>query len=85
VNDYNAGGIVRGPSGVRVTDQGVCPLDGYPIMHFKSDHDFIEGGWEHIIPAAEIRNAPAVLQRIAEAHAFEAVAAAEQITKGTDL
>lgn len=79
--DFSTGGMLNGPTGIRAFHQGICPLDGYPLVRFESDHDFIPGGWEHIIPAAEARNGMAALQRIAEAHAFEAVAAAEQITR----
>lgn len=81
---YSPGGIVGGGEPVQARSQGLCPLDGYPLVEFL-DHPLVPGGWEHIIPANEINNRAVVLGRIAEAHAFETVAAAEQTSFGDEL
>lgn len=79
---FNAGGLVPGPhDGPRVWARGVCPLDGYHLIEVEPDR-FGDGGWEHVIPAAEIPRMSEAQARIAEAHAFEASAEAEQIIRG---
>lgn len=79
VTDFNPGGIVSGPTSIRTTYQGRCPLDGYPLVRIVGDHDLIRsGGLEHVIPAAEAHRAQEVRARIAEAHITEAVPAALQ-------
>lgn len=85
MSEYNAGGIVHGLSNVGVVSRGRCPLDGYLLVEIDDmtvtvDAECvpIEGGWDHIIPLTDHE---AGRQRVAEAHGFEASAAAEQIAR----
>lgn len=72
---YNAGGMISGASGVTAVSRGRCPLDGYLLAEIDCP---VEPGWDHIIPLADFADG---LRRIAEAHGFEASAAAEQIAR----
>lgn len=71
---YNAGGFISSGT-VTAAAHGRCPLDGYPLVEIR---DVPEDGWDHVIPPGDYE--PARL-RIAEAHGFEASAAAEQIAR----
>lgn len=76
------GGLIPG-DGPTCWARGTCPLDGYQLIETEPDDTF-QGGWEHVIPAAELKTEAtqmAARRRIAEAHAPEAVAEAEQITR----
>lgn len=60
--------------------QGACPLDGYQLIE-TDPGPYGDGTWEHVIPCAEIPAMGQALARIAEAHGFEATAAAEEILR----
>jgi hypothetical protein len=85
VTAYNAGGVVRGMSSVGVVSHGRCPLDDYPLIEIDDmtvtvggELISVEGGWDHLVSLGDYE---AGQQRIAEAHGFEASAAAEQIAR----
>lgn len=60
--DFNAGGVLPGPSSLTVTSRGVCPLDGYPLVE-------LDGTQDHVIP---VRSYAAAMALIAAAHDAEA-------------
>lgn len=70
MSEYDAGGNLPGP-GVRAWSRGPCPLDGYLLVEIEPCPPLEEGGWEHVVPAAEAGDMAAARRRIAEAHATE--------------
>lgn len=89
MSDFDAGGILPpGPENFGIRAHGRCPLDGYPLIEsdpitvqIDGEPVTVDGGWEHVIPAAEIPAWDEALRRIADAHGFEASAEAEQILR----
>jgi hypothetical protein len=87
VTSFDNGGVIPGPP-THARYHGVCPLDGYALVELEESTVTVdgepvrlEGGWDHVIPPSELHNMSRAQQKIAAAHAFEAVAAAEQITQ----
>jgi hypothetical protein len=90
VTNYDAGGVLPpGPENFAVRAHGRCPLDGYHLIETEPVTVMVDGEpvetepvWEHVIPPGDLARLGEALARIAEAHGFEASAAAEQITRG---
>jgi hypothetical protein len=87
VSDFDAGGVLP-PAISDCRVHGRCPLDGYHLVEFDEVTVYVdgapvnvEGGWEHVLPFRSPEEFAVARLRIAEAHAFEVLAAAEQITR----
>lgn len=77
------GGAVEVAGPVMYRHHGPCPLDGFQLVEFL-DHPLMPGHWDHSITPADLRGLLTLneaLATIAQAHAFETVVAAEQITR----
>ncbi|MFG2001706.1 hypothetical protein ACGFNU_21400 [Spirillospora sp. NPDC048911] len=86
MTNFDAGGILPGQYDFSVRTRGRCPLDGYQLIEtdpvtvqIDGKPVEVDGGWEHVIPAAEIPTMTEALRKIADTHGFEASAEAEQI------